>query len=68
MARKPKQTDPNSEVLRVPGVARSLDCSDRQAFRFIASGQLKSFRLGGMRVVSRRSLREFISAREQAAS
>jgi hypothetical protein len=64
MARKPKQTDPNSGVFRIPGTARFLDCSDRQAYRLIQSGQLKSFKINGMRVVRRKTLEEFIAARE----
>ena len=50
MPRKPKQTDPNSGVFRISGTARFLDCSDRQAYRLIASGEIKSFKIHGMRV------------------
>jgi excisionase family DNA binding protein len=68
MAKKPRVTDPNAVALRIPGIAQALTCSNRAAERLIQTGQLKSFRVGRMRLVRRKTLEEFCATREQAAS
>jgi excisionase family DNA binding protein len=59
--------DPNASALRVWGGAQVMGCSDRAFERLLKTGQLKSFRIGRMRFVRRKTLEEFLAAREQAA-
>lgn len=47
-------------LLSVKGVARALDCSRSKAYELIASGELESLRLGGLRRVPHAALLAYI--------
>lgn len=50
----------------VPEVLRRLGVTRPTIYRFLRSGELRSFRLGSRRLVSAEALAEFIRAREAA--
>ncbi len=50
----------------VPEVLRRLAVTRPTLYRFLRSGELRSFRLGSRRLVSAEALGEFIRARESA--
>lgn len=54
-------------LLSVAEAAQALDLARSNAYRLIQSGQLRSIRVGGRRLVSLVALREFIAAAEGAA-
>jgi len=63
-----KELEPVSPVAyRTPSVARALNMSTRAVQRFIETKELKSFRVGRMRLVSRKAVEEFVRSREEQA-
>jgi excisionase family DNA binding protein len=50
----------------VPEVLRRLKVTRPTIYRFLRSGELRSFRLGSRRLVSAEALAEFIRSRESA--
>lgn len=51
----------------VPEAAQQIGVSRALAFKLIASGRLRSFRVGRRRLVSAEAIRDFIHAAEAAA-
>ena len=63
-----KEKEPVSPVAyRTPRAAATLDISNRALQRFIETKQLKSFRVGRIRLVSRKAIEEFVRSREEQA-
>ena len=58
--------DAGPVVYDVPEAMRRLGITRPTIYRFLRSGELRSFRLGSRRLVSAEALREFIRARESA--
>jgi len=52
---------------RTPDAARAAGMSIRQIQRLIASRELKSVRIGKMRLIRRKALEEFLASREEAS-
>lgn len=50
----------------VPEVLRRLSVTRPTIYRFLRSGELRSFRLGSRRLISSEALADFIRARESA--
>ena len=60
------QPDGGPVAYDVPEVLRRLGVTRPTIYRFLRSGELRSFRLGSRRLVSAEALEEFIRARESA--
>lgn len=66
-ARQPEaQLESGPRAYDVPEVLRRLGVTRPTIYRFLQSGELRSFRLGSRRLVSAEALAEFIRARESA--
>ena len=52
----------------VPDAARMLGISPRAVYNRIATGEIRTFRVGPRRLISTDALREYIRNRETAAS
>ena len=61
-------TDLNPLAYSVPDAARLLGLSPRAIYNRIATGEIRSFKVGPRRLISRDSLREFIANRESEAA
>ena len=55
-------------ALDVPEVIARLGVTRPTVYRFLQSGELRSFRLGSRRLVSAEALAEFIRERERVAA
>ena len=72
--RRRRRTQPQQEMRSdvgpvaydVPEVLRRLGVTRPTIYRFLRSGELRSFRLGSRRLVSAEALAEFIRSRETA--
>ncbi|GGN40316.1 excisionase family DNA binding protein [Actinoplanes campanulatus] len=51
----------------VPNAARALDISDRQAWKLVHEGVIKSIKIGRSRRVTRQALEEYIEGLRSAA-
>lgn len=63
---KNEDRDAGPVVYDVPEAMQRLRITRPTIYRFLRSGELRSFRLGSRRLVSAEALREFIRARESA--
>jgi excisionase family DNA binding protein len=64
--REGAQSDGGPVAYDVPEVLRRLGVTRPTIYRFLRSGELRSFRLGSRRLVSAEALAEFIRSRESA--
>jgi excisionase family DNA binding protein len=53
--------DPEAKAVRVRYAAKELSCSDRSVWRLLASGELKSVRIGRSVRITRESIDGFIA-------
>jgi excisionase family DNA binding protein len=49
---------PNKSTLTVPDASEELNCSPNHIRKFINSGELRSFKLGQLRLINREALDE----------
>ena len=63
-AQHDKRADGGPVVYDVPEVLRRLSVTRPTIYRYLRSGELRSFRLGSRRLVSAEALAEFIRSRE----
>lgn len=63
-----EERDAGPVVYDVPEAMQCLRITRPTIYRFLRSGELRSFRLGTRRLVSAEALREFIRARESVES
>ena len=65
-AQQELRTDVGPVAYDVPEVLRRLGVTRPTIYRFLRSGELRSFRLGSRRLVSAEALADFIRSRESA--